>query len=158
MSKEAVAVLVRARAYVEQGWVQHTGRMGDRRCAGQAIDDAMHDLGMGLGYGAADVRMEVTDTFHRVIRDTNIPNWNDQDFRTHGQVLRAFDQAIALATPVEVVEKVVTPKVETPVDAELAAIIEQANTKVEYKVIPIEIDADEQPKGIVKKVLASLGV
>jgi len=148
MSREAVAVLVKARGYVEQGWVQHTGRMGDRRCAGQAIDDALHDLDK---YGTHDtVRWEVMETFHQVIGIYNIPNWNDDACRTKTQVLIAFDKAIALLTPPEAGEKVVVPRV----DAELAAIIDQANTKIEYQVIPVEAPGVSMKQ----KVLDLLGV
>ena len=151
MSREAVAVLVKARGYVERGWVQHTGRMGDRRCAGQAIDDAMQILDV---YGAHDpVRWEVMETFHQVIGICNIPIWNDNEYRTHEQVLAAFDQAIARVTPVEAVEKVVVPRV----DAELAAIIDQANTKIEYKVIPVEAPV-KAGVSMKQKVLDLLGV
>lgn len=140
--REAVAVLIKARAMIQQGWVQGTGRVGEKRCAGQAIQDSYFEVSGRYG-GEHGVYVEASRAFCTVIGEPNIPVWNDENGRTRQQVIQAFDKAIALLSE--------------PTIAVVPEKIEATWKPVTYEKIYIEVPTAE-PVGIVKKVLASIGV
>lgn len=161
MSHEALAVLTRARAYVEEGWVQGTGYLSDeggnviKRCAGQAIQDAYYAVHGSKVAGCLCGSCPTPDNgafntamreFQVTIRYDNIPHWNDTNGRTKTEVLAAFDATI---------ERLSGPKVEVP-----KFVVVPEPIEVTWKpVIPVEkITIEAPPVGVVKKVLASLGV
>ena len=84
--------------------------------------------------------------FQVTIRYDNIPHWNDTNGRTKTEVLAAFDATI---------ERLSGPKVEVP-----KFVVVPEPIEVTWKpVIPVEkITIEAPPVGVVKKVLASLGV
>jgi hypothetical protein len=169
MSAEAVAVLVRAREMVVDGWCQGTGHIRDaegvtvKRCAGQAIQDAFYEVNSGppirstcmcgctpTGTGGA-LFNRVMEEFQRTIDCGNIPSWNDTSVRTKDEVLRAFDVTIErMRTRLAAKAAMVPEKIE----ATWEPITIPAP---EPKIVPVLVESDE-PVGIVKKVLASLGV
>ena len=166
MSTEAIAVLVRAREFVREGWVQGTGYVTDndgntRRCAGQAIQDAFYAVHGQAVHGCmcgGCPSPEGGETFNNVMREfqwtiqyDSIPHWNDVCGRTQAEVVEAFDKTIKrMSAP-----KVVVPKV-TVVPERIEATWKPVTITMP-KVIPVEVVEDE-PVGIVKKVLASIGV
>ena len=148
---DAVTVLIKARTMVQQGWVQHTGRSGDRRCAGQAIQDSVMEILGNGGISMPDVNRvhsEARDAFALVTCTTNIPAWNDAEERTQQEVVRAFDQTIDLLsiTPEEKIAVVPEP---------IEATWKPVHVPIEKVVIEGPLS---EPISVVKKALATLGV
>lgn len=119
---QVVAVLDRARDYVEQGWAQGNGRVVRdgviHRCVGQAITDAWVDL---VQQGNPKPSIEDQAVFQQASHlftevtggPPSIPYWNDKIAQSQGQVLVTFDRAIAAAkeSAPEVTEPVAKIKV-----------------------------------------------
>jgi hypothetical protein len=124
-SAEVVQILTLARSKVENRWVQNKAYDSyGGVCMGHALDTSLSEL-LRVGITMED-RQHACDTVVRMIQRRyghhwrSIPEWNDSPTRTKGQVLAIFDEAIALVESmippeVEVVEKVVVPRVHTVV-------------------------------------------
>lgn len=89
-----VDILKSARALVAQPerWCQgHGGRYGDAVCCLVALNDASKGDHVGDKYDHAK------SYFTAAIQRRYVAQWNDDPWRTHAEVLSAFDRAIALA-------------------------------------------------------------
>jgi hypothetical protein len=90
--KTSLDVLIEARRIISDPdrWCQRRYNLGDAYCAIGAImkcdgrPEAYSLLREGIGDDAIDQR---------------ITDWNDKPWRTHAEVLAAFDRAIELAKP-----------------------------------------------------------
>lgn len=104
MKTDAVAILKRAKAHIQRGWIQNKAQSstGDRVCAAQALalgywEVTGEELVSGLSIVAPGTflltaALELTD-----LRWANIPMWNDTEGRTQDEVVDTFDHAIKLA-------------------------------------------------------------
>jgi hypothetical protein len=158
---QVVAVLTRAREYVDQGWVQGRSRSldGKRRCAGQAITDAWVGLVLDKSHPTEEEKV-VFDEASRLLLEAvptyaaNIPYWNDNVVKHKSDVLAVFDEAIVLAKRESV--EVETP-VEDPVPFATFMVID-LTTAVEEALDVTPSPEEEAPKSFVQKVLAGIGV
>jgi hypothetical protein len=118
---EVLEVLTKARALVNKGWMRNgwyhidprTGEV-DRMCAAGAIrlaaaGDNIRRLegchcGCGGGipnFGPTALSLQAEQVLAQVIGVSwqSVPEWNDHNHRTKGEVLAAFDEAIKMVTP-----------------------------------------------------------
>lgn len=82
-------ILTAARALIDtpEKWcnTSPTGRLGEKQCAGRAIETV----------AALQGPLPAVNAFIRAIGTQNIGKWNDAPERTHAEVMAAFDKATA---------------------------------------------------------------
>ena len=164
--------LTRAREMVERGWVKGAAYANghQRRCAGQAIQDAwqevtginLHGSGYACMCGTCPKPAEFASynstifAFTAVIGDNNIPAWNDAAPRKREHVIAAFDKAIKR---LQMREPAVT-LIEVPVvKAEFCPIYnEDVCPETVFDTITVEAPKVGMIESGKKKVLELLGV
>jgi hypothetical protein len=161
---QVVAVLTKARDYVNQGWIQGMGKShdGKRRCALQAITDSWaHLVQQGNPDPTVGERWVYDQAVNLLVEAAgdipSIPYWNDKIARNQREVVRTFDRAIALAegkTDAEL-EAVPSAPVSPITLASLGFTIPPIVMPSEALPTPVVVEA---PKSVVQKVKELVGV